>query len=331
MPDRIFDGNKLRDYRVIRRMSQSDLAAALDIRTNAVYRWENGLATPPQERLPGIAAMLGADLDELFPRPAPPNLADLRCDAGMRQSDTTRYTNSMSPMPIRAAEQGRRALSDEAVTALARAYNVTRAELLAAQRRSFGFDQPAVPEQTAPTAPTALVAQGARARRGDHPSAGTRVEPGRQEQAGRQSKEMPAQAATTIAEKIAYLRAELHGGTGPSDADLAVAGNGRGGPAVLTERLVRELRTGRRTTAPDGVLDALALAFDVPPVYFRSSDPGVHRLVVSARAVHNEFTIMAARGGEQEISREARDQLRDFISDTMAEILGTGEDEPRTP
>ncbi|PWI08961.1 transcriptional regulator [Streptomyces sp. NWU339] len=291
MPDRVFDGSKLRDRRVVKRLSQADLAAGLNVKTNAVYRWENQLATPPQERLPAIAAMVGAELDELFPRLGPPNLADLRCDVGMRQSDTTRYTNTASPMPIRAAERGRRALSDEAVTALAAAYNVTRAELLAAQRRSFGHDVPVVKPEKTTSSP----------RVGD-----------------------------TIAEKINYLQTEVFDGVVPSDADLASSGNRKSGQSLLTEELVRDLRAGRRLTAPDDVLEALALAFDVPPVFFRSSDPEIGRLVVSACAVRSQFTVMAARGGEQKVSQEVRDQLRDFISDTMAEILGSDADDVPT-
>lgn len=288
MPDRVFDGSDLRDRRVAKRLSQADLAAGLNVRTNAVYRWENQLATPPQERLPAIAAMVGADLDELFPRPGPPNLADLRCDAGMRQSDTTGYTNTASPMPVRAAEQGRRALSDEAVTALAAAYNVTRAELLAAQRRSFGHDVPVVKPEKTTSSPRVV---------------------------------------NTVAGKIKYLQTEVYDGAVPSDADLASSGNRKCGRSLLTEELVRDLRVGRLPTAPDDVLEALALAFDVPPVFFHSSDPEIGRLVVSARAVRSRFTIMAARGGEQKVSQEVQNQLRDFISDTMAEILGSDADD----
>ncbi|MGV9321379.1 helix-turn-helix transcriptional regulator [Streptomyces sp. NPDC003660] len=288
MPDRVFDGGELRDRRVAKRLSQADLAAGLNVKTNAVYRWENQLATPPQERLPAIAAMVGAELDELFPRLGPPNLADLRCDAGMKQSDTARHTNTASPMPIRAAEQGRRALSDEAVTALAAAYHVTRAELLAAQRRSFGQDVPVVGPERALSSPRVV---------------------------------------NTVAGKIEYLRTEVYDGALPPDADLASAGNRKNGRSLLTAELVRDLRVGTRPTAPDDVLEALALAFDVPSVFFRSSDPDIGRLVVSTRAMRSQFTVMAARGGAQGLTEEVRDQLRDFISDTMAEILGSGADD----
>jgi hypothetical protein len=138
------------------------------------------------------------------------------------------------------------------------------------------------------------------------------------------------QVVNTIAGKIKYLQAEIYDGAVPSDADLATSGNRKSGRSLLTEELVRDLRVGRLPTAPDNVLEALALAFDVPPVFLRSSDPEIGRLVVSARAVRSQFTVMAARGGEEEISQEVRDQLRDFISDTMAEILGSDADDVPT-
>ncbi|WP_432072094.1 helix-turn-helix transcriptional regulator [Streptomyces wuyuanensis] len=277
MPDRVFDGGKLRDRRVIKRLSQATLAAGLHVKVNAVYRWENGLAAPPQERLSAIAAFLDADLNELFPRVESPNLADLRCDAGMTQSDTARYTNTSSPMPVRAAEQGKRPLSDQAVTALAAAYNVTRAELLAAQRRSFG--QPEEPP------------------------------------------EEPSADGARVARKLEALRTEVYGGVAPSDAHLASEGNRKSGSTVLTEAMVRALRAGEVAEPRDEALDALALAFDVPPVYFRQDDPEVDALILSTRAVRNRFTVMVARGAGQDMPKESWDQLRDFIGETMVEIL----------
>ncbi|WP_411119806.1 helix-turn-helix transcriptional regulator [Streptomyces sp. 058-1L] len=281
MPDRVFDGDKLRDRRVIKRLSQATLAEGLHVKVNAVYRWENGLAAPPQERLPAIAAFLDADLDELFPRTESPNLADLRCDAGMTQADTARYTNTSSPMPVRAAEQGKRPLSDQAVNALSGAYNVTRAELLAAQRRSFG--RPEEPQ------------------------------------------EEPSAEGTRTARKLESLRTEVYGGVLPSDAHLASEGNRKSGSTVLTEAAVRSLRTGEAAEPADGALDALALALDVPPVYFRQDDPEVDALILSTRAVRNRFTVMVARGAGQDMPKESWNQLRDFIGETMEEILADDE------
>ncbi|CAM5604858.1 HTH cro/C1-type domain-containing protein OS=Streptomyces microflavus OX=1919 GN=Smic_65220 PE=4 SV=1 [Streptomyces microflavus] len=257
------------------------VAEGLHVKVNAVYRWENGLAAPPQERLPAIAAFLDADLDELFPRTESPNLADLRCDAGMTQADTARYTNTSSPMPVRAAEQGKRPLSDQAVNALTGAYNVTRAELLAAQRRSFG--QPEEP------------------------------------------REEPSAEGARTARKLEFLRTEVYGGVLPSDAHLASEGNRKSGSTVLTEAAVRSLRTGEAAEPADGALDALALALDVPPVYFRQDDPEVDALILSTRAVRNRFTVMVARGAGQDMPKESWDQLRDFIGETMEEILADDE------
>lgn len=281
MPDRDFDGCKLRDRRVIKRLSQATLAEGLHVKVNAVYRWENGLAAPPPERLPAIAAFLDADLNELFPRTESPDLADLRCDAGMTQADTTRFTNTSSPMPVRAAEQGKRPLSDQAVTALAAAYRVTRAELLAAQRRSFGL----------PEEPT----------------------------------EDPSAEGARVARKLESLRTEVYAGAAPSDAHVASEGNRKSGSAALTEAMVRALRAGEVAEPEDEVLDALAFAFDVPPVYFRQDDPEVDALILSTRAVRNKFTVMVARGAGQDMPKESWDQLRDFIGETMEEIMADDE------
>ncbi|MGR4883732.1 transcriptional regulator [Streptomyces sp. LARHCF249] len=200
----------------------------------------------------------------------------------MTQADTARYTNTTSPMPVRAAEQGKRPLSDQAVTALAAAYHVTRAELLAAQRRSFG--QPEEPQQ-----------------------------------------EPPSAEGTRVARKLESLRTEVYAGAAPSDAHLASEGNRKSGSAALTEAMVRALRAGEIADPRDEALDALALAFDVPPVYFRQDDPEVDALILSTRAVRNKFTVMVARGAGQEMPRESWDQLRDFIGETMEEILADGE------
>ncbi|MFB7513082.1 helix-turn-helix domain-containing protein [Streptomyces sp. NPDC056144] len=281
MPDRVFDGNKLRRLRVAKGLSQTSLAVGLHVKVNAVYRWEKGLASPPPERLSAIAAFLDADLDELFPRSGPPNLADLRCDAGMTQADTAQHTNTSSPMPVRAAEQGRRPLSEQAVAALAAAYGVTRAELLAAQRRSFGQ-----PEEPAPE---------------------------------------PSEDGARVARKLESLRREVYGGQAPSDAHLAAEGNRKAGAEVLTEAAVRALRAGEVAEPAGEVLDALALAFDVPPVYFRQDDPEVDSLILSTRAVRNKFTVMVARGAGQDVPGEPWDELRAFIGETMREILAGDE------
>ncbi|EGX60580.1 MULTISPECIES: helix-turn-helix transcriptional regulator [Streptomyces] len=287
MPERIFDGSKLRDRRVIARKSQTSVAEDIGVRTNQVSKWETNQATPPQERLPGIARAVDADLDELFPRLGPPDLIDLRCDAGMTRADTTEFTKTRSAMAVRSAEEGKRPLSEEHELALSKAYGVTLAELRAAQKRSFGYDVPVV-------APLRVV-----------PAPEDRLPDDR-----------------VIADRIAYVRDEVYGGDLPSDAEIASAGNRKSGRPLLTEDLVRALREGTQTQMSEEVLDALALALNLPPVYMHTSDPQIARLVVSAQVVRNRYTIRAARGGESGIPEAARAELADFISDTMAEILG---------
>ncbi|MFE0357548.1 helix-turn-helix transcriptional regulator [Streptomyces nigra] len=282
MPERIFDGSKLRERRVIARKSQTSVAAAIGVRTNQVSKWETNQATPPQERLPGIARAVDADLDELFPRLGPPDLIDLRCDAGMTRADTTEFTKTRSAMAVRSAEEGKRPLSEEHELALSKAYGVTLADLRAAQKRSFGYDVPAVVPLRA----------------------------------------VPAPEDQVIADRIAYVRDEVFGGDLPSDAEIASAGNRKCGRPLLTEDLVQGLREGTQTQTSEDVLDALALALNLPPVYMHTPDPQIARLVVSAQVVRNSYTIRAARGGENGIPESARAELADFISDTMAEILG---------
>ncbi|WEO94241.1 helix-turn-helix domain-containing protein [Streptomyces sp. FXJ1.172] len=278
MPERTFDGRELRNRRVLLRQSQSELGAVLGVGTNAVSRWETGQATPPPERLPGIAAALDADLDDLFPRLEPPNLADLRCDAGMTQADTVAVTRTRSPMSVRAAERGKRPLPESFHEPLADAYGVTVPELLAAQKRSFGH---VVPVRAPTGAP-----------------------------------------ATAVADKLAHLRDDVFRGALPPDAEIAAEGNRKAGKPVLTQALVEALRLGTCAGPSDEILNALALALDVPSVFFQSPDPQIEQLVVSTRAVRNSFTVEAARGGEHEIPAAARAELLDFISSTMAEILG---------
>ncbi|MER6383424.1 helix-turn-helix transcriptional regulator [Streptomyces sp. NPDC001250] len=278
MPERTFDGRELRNRRVLLRRSQSELGAVLGVGTNAVSRWETGQATPPPERLPGIAAALDADLDELFPRREPPNLADLRCDAGMTQADTMAVTKTRSPMSVRAAERGKRPLPEAFHEGLAGAYGVSVPELLAAQKRSFGHIVPV------------------------RACAGV--------------------SAASVAHKLAHLRDDVFQGALPSDTEIADEGNRKAGKPVLTAALVEALRLGTYAGVSDEILHALALALDVPSVFFQSPDPQIERLVVSTRAVRNSFTVEAARGGENEIPAAARAELLDFISSTMAEILG---------
>ncbi|MFE6272337.1 helix-turn-helix domain-containing protein [Streptomyces goshikiensis] len=142
MPRR-FDRSRVRAVRRGKEMHQKDLGRAVGVTGPTVARWENGDDFPKGEKLPGIADALELPLDELFPNEGPIDLQLLRCDAGLSVAEAAAVIGT-SRVPVSYAETGRRPLSDQYVDPLARAYGVTRAELLAAQDRSFKI-KPALP------------------------------------------------------------------------------------------------------------------------------------------------------------------------------------------
>lgn len=227
MPERRFDASGFRSARVLRAMTQAQVAAALGIKDQSVVsRYESGDASPPAEKLPRLAALVGERLDDLFPRPGLPTLADLRCDAGMTQKDTTAVTQTGSPSPVRAAEGGRRKLAPHYVAPLAEAYGVSVEELLAAERRSFGEDVPAAPQ---------------------HPQVRQPVGP------------------QSIARKITALLEGASEQERPTDTELAELGNARAGRTILSGPLVTSLRLGRRTHAAPKSWTRWRLPLTCPP------------------------------------------------------------------
>ncbi|WP_327306268.1 helix-turn-helix transcriptional regulator [Streptomyces sp. NBC_01298] len=285
MPERRFDASGLRSARVAKGMTQTQVAAALGVKDpSVVSRYESGDATPPPEKLPRLAALMGERVDDLFPRPGLPTLADLRCDAGMTQKDTAAVTQTGSASPVRAAEGGRRKLAPHYRAPLAQAYGVSVEELLAAEKRSFGED--------AATGP------------GWAPGPGTHV-PQAHDPRTRATPAQPPQAELRqpvgpygIAKKIAAL---LEGATEqhrPTDSEIAELGNARTGRTVLNGPLVTSLRLGRPAHAGPEVLEALAAALDVPAMFFETGDAEVAAVVTSLRTARIGLTAMAARGVE---------------------------------
>lgn len=288
MPERIFDRAKFRARRRERNRTQLFIAEHLEVGEAAVAKYEGGETTPPQEKLPMLADLVELELDELAPRPGPPNLADLRCDAGYTQKDTPAIIGTSSPSPVRKAENGVRRLSETFEQPLADAYGVTLQELRAAQERSFGNEVPVVVPDVPVPAPVVVA-----------------------------DTDAPPQ---TVAEKITYLLERTYvPAERPSDEGLARAANKAAGRLLLNESLVRALRTGEQTEAGEDVLDALAAAMDVPPVFFRTNDREVAQIVARIKNVRQDFGVMAARGGE---SGGVPPELLQFISDTFAGLLG---------
>ena len=59
-------GNKIRELRRARNLTQEQLAASLNISARAVSKWEMGASYPDMTMIPTIAAFFKVSLDELF-------------------------------------------------------------------------------------------------------------------------------------------------------------------------------------------------------------------------------------------------------------------------
>ncbi|MFC8708930.1 MULTISPECIES: helix-turn-helix transcriptional regulator [unclassified Streptomyces] len=261
MPVRRFDGHRLLLARREEGLKQTAVAAAVEVSAARVSAWETGRSVPDPEKLPRLARAVNRDLDALFPRPGPPDLADLRADAGYSQSATRELTATRTQGPVAAAENGQRRLAREYEQVLADAYGVSVETLRRAQERSFGHDVPE-PGEPAP--------------RGDGAPA------------------LPA----TLDGRIAYLLGQLPQPL--PDAEIAARGNRLAGRQVLDEDLVREMRTGVRADAPADVLGALAEALDTTAVFFESGDTGVQQVIAETMVLKNHVAAIAARGGGEE-------------------------------
>ncbi|MGW2404093.1 helix-turn-helix domain-containing protein [Streptomyces sp. NPDC001739] len=137
MPVRQFDGRRLLAARRAKRLQRHELGSMIGLSKASIGDYERSDAAPPPERLPALAAALEQDLDILFPRIGPPDLKDLRCDAGHTQAEAAQALG-ISRLPLSNAEAGTRRLNAAYVEPLAELYKVSREELEAAQERSFG-------------------------------------------------------------------------------------------------------------------------------------------------------------------------------------------------
>ena len=59
-------GNKIRELRRARNLTQEQLAASLNISPQAVSKWEMGASYPDMTMIPVIAGVFKVSLDELF-------------------------------------------------------------------------------------------------------------------------------------------------------------------------------------------------------------------------------------------------------------------------
>lgn len=56
----------LKDRRLSAKLTQKDVAAALNIKRNAVSMWELGISFPKSTMLPALAKLYGCTIDDLF-------------------------------------------------------------------------------------------------------------------------------------------------------------------------------------------------------------------------------------------------------------------------
>lgn len=63
-------GNKIKQLRINKSLSQSELAEVLHITAQAVSKWESNTTSPDINQLPAIASFFGVTIDELFEYPA---------------------------------------------------------------------------------------------------------------------------------------------------------------------------------------------------------------------------------------------------------------------
>ncbi|MFI1530739.1 helix-turn-helix domain-containing protein [Streptomyces griseus] len=281
-PERDFDAERFLTERRRKGLKQPAAGEFLGVSVNQVSRYERRLLQPPPEKLRAAAEFVDLPLDELAPRHGLPDLRDLRCDAGMQLRDTPRFIGTKSTVPVSTAEKGVRRLHPDFVAPLAKAYGVSVEELEAAQERSFGNPVPDVRRE----APRPAGSQG---------------------------------TLRTLAEKITYLLDETYvSANRPTDAELSRKGNAKAGAILLSEDLVRRLRTGETETADTDVLGALAAALDAPQVFFTSENPEeAARIVAGIRTV--ALGVMAARGaGEKPLN----DEWLDFIAKSIEDIIG---------
>ncbi|MGW4503632.1 helix-turn-helix domain-containing protein [Streptomyces sp. NPDC004436] len=234
MPARRFDPARVRLDRRTAEITQSDVARVVGVAESTVSGWEAGTAVPDQEKLPALAKALGKPLDAYFPRSGPPDLTDLRCDAGLYRKDTAAVIGMKSDGPVAGAEQGVRRLKDRYLPLLADAYGVTVEELERAQERSFA-KLSGVEEASAETA--------------------------------------PEEAPRTLAEKIRLMLDRSYpAGTAPEDAEIAAAVNAHARAEVTSAAEIEDLRTGRSEDAAPVVLEGLASVLGVPRMYFEPDD-----------------------------------------------------------
>jgi len=301
MPARHFDRHRARTVRRAADIFQSEVGAELGVSDSAVANWEAGHSSPDPEKLPALAKALNGDLDELFPRDGLPDLADLRCDAGLYQYETAEVIGTKSAGPVAGAERGDRRLKDRYVPALAARYGVSEEELRRAEDRSIAAAE-------------------------------------ERKNGGGEPETSPVVAAPdvsgppgSLAEKITLILQRSYPGPQgpPSDAEMVAQVNAHAGAEVLTEQDFRDLRTGVTDTAAPVVLDALAAVVGVSRMYFEPDEAVAAQvyegLQLLAAAKQGTVGRVRARGlGSQGLPTDVMALVTELAAEMAAKEAGTG-------
>ncbi|MEV6477491.1 helix-turn-helix transcriptional regulator [Streptomyces sp. NPDC051657] len=292
MPARRFDRTVVRAVRRAAEISQAGVGAAVSAAESTVAGWEAGSSVPDQEKLPGIARVLGKPLDELFPREGSPDLTDLRCDAGLYRYEVAKFIGTKSDGPVAAAESGVRLLKPKYMPELAAAYGVSEKALEQAQDRSFGN----------------LVEEA-----GDVESV-----------AAAKTEEHPR----TLGEKISFLLAHSYpAGAAPGDGEIAEAVNRHAGSEVVTANEIEALRTGASDadSPPPVVLEGLAEFFGVERMYFEPDEDVARQVYQGLRVLlasrNGKIGRVRARGlGPEGLSPEVLSLLTDLATEFEKQV-----------
>lgn len=67
--ENMYIGNQIRNFRAEKKVTQEELAAYLNLSSQAVSKWETNASTPDITLLPAIATFFGVTIDELFAMP----------------------------------------------------------------------------------------------------------------------------------------------------------------------------------------------------------------------------------------------------------------------
>ncbi len=95
-------GNKIRELRKLRGITQEQLAESIGLSFQAISKWENNIALPDITLAPVLASYFGVSMDELFDF----NLKEIECAVKDITNNAYKYRESNPPESRRILEEG---------------------------------------------------------------------------------------------------------------------------------------------------------------------------------------------------------------------------------